>query len=1540
MGYSAEIPFILRENHLEIGYMAKQIRKIRLLVIFFGVGIFASALFSLDPNKAITQYILDVWSIEKGLPQSTIYTITRSRVGYIWLGTEEGLVRFDGINFKVYDKRNVPQILNNFIKVLCEDQEGNLWIGARGGGLVCLKARDGKFSCITTRQGLASDMLWSIYEDHKGILWIGTDAGLNRKEHGENTSFTTYTTQQGLTNDRIRAIGEDREGNLWIGTEEGLNCMNRENGSFTRYTTREGLSDNNVTSLYQDRKGNLWIGTGNGGLNRLNWKNSAPSFAVYTTREGLSDNRITTILEDRDGNLWIGTYGGGLNRLIPQDGTFTACTTRQGLTNNIVWTLWEDPEGSLWIGTYGGGLNRLKNLKFTTYTPQEGLSHDMARVICEDRRGYVWIGTEGGGINRLDRAIGAFTVYSSKNGLSDNLVRAIYEDREGRLWIGTDGGGLNQLDPESGTFTIYTVKNGLTNDRIKALYGDRAGNLWVGTESGLNRLKLPLAKPGKFVSFTTYTTKDGLSNDMIRCIYEDRNGFMWIGTEGGGINRLDPAKGTFTSFSTSNGLSNDMIRDIYEDRDGYLWIGTKNGLNRLKDGAITRISTQQGLYDDVVFRILEDDRENFWMSCNKGIFFTSRKALNDVCDGKKKKVRSTAYDEKDGMRSRECCGSSQPAGWKTRDGKLWFPTLKGVVVVAPDNIQVNRLSPPVVIEEIVVDRKKIIPPFDLSEKQGRLVLAPGADRLEIHYTGLSLLSPRKVRFKYKLEGFDKNWHEAGARRIAYYTRIAPGNYTFQVTACNNDGVWNNTPAVISFNQAPYFYQTFWFYMLSALASVFLAFAIYRLRVKQLTHHKKELEQLVTERTRQLEASNKELEQLSIVARETDNAVLIMDGKGNFQWVNEGFIRMYGYTLEQLLCEKGANINGLSANANIADVMARIAEDREPVIYETAQLTRWGREVWAQTSLTPIFAENGTLTKIVAIDSDITRLKQSENQIKKQNEEILKKSQKLQKAIEVARKEREAANAANQAKSEFLARMSHEIRTPMNGIIGFTDLLLDTRLDEEQLEYAHTINRSGEALTTLLNDILDFSRIEAGELVITPIDFDPEVTAFDVVEIVLPRMGNKSLEMICRIGDNVPAYVRGDAGRFRQVLINLLGNAVKFTREGEIELSLRVEKEEKTRIKFHAAVQDTGIGIPADNLETIFDVFQQGVDSTPGQYSECSGTGLGLSISRQIARLMGGDVWAESTPGQGSTFHFTAWLEKSRKKPDGEKGMLKPEIIAGKKALAIGYNRSILELLTHLLERGGMRVLTSTQPAEVVQVIKESFNGNDPVDICIMDIETLGVNRDDLVKQVHELVSPMSRLPVLAFSSPLVGRSGRYKEAGFDGFLPKPIRGKKLLQIVEYLLAKANTGENKDNNQVANHEATRLSLTEEAKHSIHILLVEDNAVNRKLASYMLTKAGYRLSTAEDGEKAVEMFTAAPEKFDLIFMDIQMPRMNGLEVTRLIRGKGFKDIPIIAMTAQSMKGDREKCLAAGMNDYIPKPIKREMVFAMVKKWRLDK
>lgn len=1512
---------------------------IKTVILMFLIA--PSFVFPLDPGRKISQYKVSVWGIEEGLPQSTIFCIIQTGEGYICVGTEEGVVRFDGVHFKVYDKHNVEQISSHYIRSLYEDREGNLWIGTYGGGLICLEKEDGIFKEYTREQGLSDNAVLALDQDSEGILWIGTSSGLNRMENGK---FSLYTTADGLSDNQINTLCRDKEGNLWIGTQNGLNRMNPAGSTdsrFTRFTTGEGLSHDRVNVLYRDRDGDIWTGTENG-LNRMTPREfdrkGKGKFTVYTTASGLSNDNIKAIYEDREGNIWIGTYGGGLNRMDAANGKFTSFSKKDGLSGNTVLSILEDTEGGLWIGTYGGGISYLQDGKFLVYGAPEGLSVDGVRPIIEDKKGKIWLGTIGGGLNRFDEKTGTVTEISTANGLSNDIIRSILEDRNGTLWAGTDGGGLNRIvfdeKGETSTITKYTTGEGLPDDNVRALYEDRDGYLWVGTENGLCRR----GPDPRDDTFTTYTTGQGLSHHIIRSILQDRDGYVWVGTDGGGVNRLDVSKkdGTFTVslYTTKQGLSNDLVRDIYEDGEGTLWIGTKEGLNRLKNGKLTALTTRDGLYDNVIFRILEDRTGNFWMSCNKGIFQIPRKALDDYCDGKRDRFPCVSYDQRDGMRSRECNGSATPAGWRSRDGRLWIPTIKGAVVVDPANIKTNRLPPPVVIEEIdTYDRNIHFPMASLSSSPEKIVFSPGTERFEIHYTGLSYSAPSKVRFRYKLEGFDNGWMEVGTRRIAYYTKVPPGDYTFRVTACNNDGIWNETGAFVSFYVKHFFYQTWWFYMICALFALFSALFIYRLRVRQLTNRKVELEQLVAHRTRQLAESNKELEKLSIVARETDNAVLIMDAVGNFEWVNEGFTRVYGYTLDQLIKEKGRNAVGLSANPQIARVISMFPVERKPVHYESFQINRDGRRVWANTVLTPVFDREGNLARIVAVDSDITRLKDSEDRIRKQNEEILKQSRELQKAVEIAGKEQEAANAANMAKGEFLARMSHEIRTPMNGIIGFTDMLMDSGLNEEQMDYAKTISRSGEALTALLNDILDFSRIEAGELSIIPIDFDPEVTTFDVLDIILPRIGNKPVEVICRIGDNVPAFVKGDAGRFRQVLINLLGNAAKFTGSGEIELSLQVEEDKKGKIKFLVIVKDTGIGIPPDKLETIFDVFQQADGSTTREYG---GTGLGLAISRQIARLMGGDVRVESEPGKGSRFYFTSWMERSGKEPEKEREFPPSQTLSGKKALIVDDNRNNLDIITHVLQRSGMRVVSLEKANEVVPAVTASFAENDPFDICVMDIHMPGMSGYNVAKMIRKLSPPLSNLPLLAFSSAVTGRSTEYKDAGFDGFLPKPIRGKKLVEMVRRLMEKR--GDTELTESTEKEIVTRHSIAEEAKHSVHILLAEDNAINRKLALFMLSRAGYRVSVVDDGEKAVELVSAAPERFDLIFMDIQMPRMNGLEAARAIRDKGFADIPIIAMTAQSMKGDRERCLDAGMNDYISKPIKREIVFAMVKKWVL--
>ena len=542
---------------------------------------------------------------------------------------------------------------------------------------------------------------------------------------------------------------------------------------------------------------------------------------------------------------------------------------------------------------------------------------------------------------------------------------------------------------------------------------------------------------------------------------------------------------------------------------------------------------------------------------------------------------------------------------------------------------------------------------------------------------------------------------------------------------------------------------------------------------------------------------------------------------------------------------------------------------------------------------------------------------------------------------------EEALGASRLKSAFLANMSHEIRTPMNAVIGFASMLFDTDLNEDQLEYARAINTSGEALLSLIDDILDFSKIEAGELDFVQVDFDPGLLAYDVCAMVRHRIGSKPIEILCRTGDNLPSLVRGDPGRFRQVLTNLMGNASKFTESGEIELTLNIEEETDDEVKLYASVRDTGIGIPKDKLDVIFTPFQQLDSSTTRKYG---GTGLGLSICRQIANIAHGDIWAESELGKGSILHSTAWFGKSEEK-ELKKVTFTSVSLSNKKVLIVDDNRTNLDILTHVLELAGMRVAALASGEEVVPTLQKALKGEDPFDLCILDIQMPGMSGYEVAKEIRDPKYKFSYLPLLALSSSMERDARKCEEAGFDGFLNKPAPREKLYQMLERII-----GERKKIEEFRPSIITRHLVSEEMKRSVRILLAEDNPVNQKLAEMMLTKAGYQVEVANNGREAVEKYTSSPEDFDLILMDVQMPEMDGMEATETIRrseeqlragdelaGKtkpGGRHIPIIAMTAHAMKGDREKSLEAGMDDYIAKPIKRKIVFDVLEKWIFDK
>lgn len=810
-----------------LGYAFWMLRiPVRLDFRLFAALLLASPMcaMALDPNRAMTQYGHDVWTDQNGLPQNSIQAVVQTSDGYIWMGTQEGLVRFDGLRFKVYDRHNTPAMASSNVLALLQDDRGTLWAGLETGGV--LRVRDGRLESFGPAQGLSGDPALCFAQGRGHRLWLGTDGGgLNLIENGK---VTVFGPKEGLDGAVVYCALEDREGTLWAGTNRGVFRMAGGRFSPLDLGTRER---NWFYALAQDRVGTLWIGTLKG-LYAL----SGSSLKRYQRKDGLCSDAIMSLFyEAATDCLWIGTER-GLSR--HRAGRFECFSDRDGLSNNSVASLFGDAEENLWIGTLHG-LNRFRDGKFYTISSRQGLPSDVVYAVCEAPDGSLWVGTDGGGAARMQGE--TVTPYGRKEGLPETIVNTLWPGRDGVLWAGVDSGGIASF--RDGRFVPFQTKDpAFLNTTITSMIQGADGVLWVGAGNGLYRIE--------GTTLTHFTSKNGLPGRSVNGLLELPGGALAVGTDGGGLALYRGGK--FTVLTERDGLASDLVYSLYEDEKGTLWIGTARGLSLLRNGRLSTVTVEQGLFDDAAYVILEDGGGYLWMSCNKGVYRAHKADLEAVADGRLKTLACWSYGRADGMGTNECNGAVQPSGWKLRDGRLCFATMKGVAIIDPSSIKLNNRPPPVVIEEVLLDGRD-------AARLGHS-LPPGKHRLEVRFSALSLVAPDKVRFRYKLEGFDPDWVDGGGKREAVYTGLPPGHYQFRVIACNNDGLWNDKGATFPFTQAPRFYQTGLFIVLCILAGLLVAGGAVALRVRSLKRRQVLLERLVEERTAEVAQANASLQE--------------------------------------------------------------------------------------------------------------------------------------------------------------------------------------------------------------------------------------------------------------------------------------------------------------------------------------------------------------------------------------------------------------------------------------------------------------------------------------------------------------------------------------------------------------------------------------------------------------------------------------------------------------------------------------------------------
>lgn len=1201
---------------------------------------------------------------EQGLSHDTVFTVVQDRQGYIWLGTEQGLNRFDGYGSRVFthDIDAPGSLAEDDVSCLLVDRQGRLWVATWGGGLDRFEPATEMFvhtrADPTRPDALHDNRVQTLLEDRDGRIWAGTFAGGLSRLDPSTGRITTFRHDPGdpssLPDDHVWTLAQAPDGAIWTGTERGLARLDPATGRSLGPASAQfgpgALPHPVVRALLLDRAGLLWVGT-EVGLARIDpATRELTGFASGTPEaEVLASSPINTIFQAGSGDIWVGTNRRGLLRISAATGEVTRFVNDPmrswSLSNDDVRSLLEDASGMLWIATRGGGasLYDLKPPKFL-HVPHDPLdtgsiSESRVGAILRDRSGALWVGTLGG-LDRYDSARRAFEHFRARPDDADTLpsngVRSLLEDREGRLWVGTWRGGLSRFDVARRRFATFGP---LVDDRLNTLFEDAAGRLWVGTQGGVSVLGRDRR------SFTHHRHQPGqpgsLSDSFAWVIAGDDAGAIWVGTDAGGLNRLDPATGQWEAFRAGpapRGLPSNRVRALHFASDGTLWIGTAGGLATLDPAhrAFRHWGEAEGVPDSAVVDIVADLGGRLWLSTTRGL------CRLDPATGE-----TRLFTQSDGLQSNVLAGGSasrDAAGW------IYIGGPNGFNLFDPASVHANTHVPPVVFRSFTRQGRPVSfgTPLDRLEQ---VDLRHDESSFGIEFAALDFTDPDRNRFRYVLEGFDRDWTDAGTRPSATYTHVSPGSYIFRVSGANNDGVWNERGATLRVVVLPPVWATWWFRTLAAVVLVAALAGAYAWRVRWLKADRRRLEALVAARTAELVVKQGQLEKINSIVKAINSEMAFDD--------------LVRALLEQMLIIQGAERIAVLLGERDRPLLRFVAATAPPL----AEL--------AGIELSPDEAEARYVAGSEQIDEDLFVARNVKGRRAEEKfagvelpaamlvmrlriggrvegyllcasmtdpgafaERDIQLLSSLKEHIQAAfAKTRMLGElqALNEKKNEFLGLAAHDLRNPLGLISGWTGLAV-RNLETGRQPVARVVAdlervlKVADQMNQIVAELLDISAIESGKLRLEPRPDDLRSILEECEQLYAHLAAEKGIELALEPGPELPP-VEADHNRVIEVMANLLSNAVKYTHPGG-RVRIRCEQRNGEAVTH---VEDTGQGLTPEDLAVMFKRFGKlSARPTAGEPS----TGLGLAIVKKIVELHGGRIWVTSERGKGSTFSFS------------------------------------------------------------------------------------------------------------------------------------------------------------------------------------------------------------------------------------------------------------------------------------------------------------